>query len=127
MQSAQREPKTIMDEAIEANAWGIASSIDIYQCNPETIRNADKIRQFVIELCDLIEMKRFQDTIVVDFGEDERVAGFSMAQLIETSLISNTAYIDVFSCKPYDPDVVAEFAQAFFGGKRAITHVNLRL
>jgi S-adenosylmethionine/arginine decarboxylase-like enzyme len=134
MQSAQRQPKTIMDEAIEANAWGIASSIDIYQCNPETIRSADKIRQFVIELCDLIEMKRFQDTIVVDFGEDERVAGFSMAQLIETSLISghfanltNTAYIDVFSCKPYDPDVVAEFAQAFFGGKRAITHVNLRL
>ena len=115
------------------DVWGIASSIDVYECDPDTIRDADRIRQFVIELCDLIEMKRFQDTLVVNFGEDERVAGYSMVQLIETSLISghfanltNTAYLDVFSCKSYDPEVVAEFAQKFFRGKRAVTQVNLR-
>ena len=79
-------------------------------------------------------MKRFGETIVVDFGEDERVSGYSMVQLIETSLISahfanltNTAYIDVFSCKPYDPEVVAEFACRFFGGSRVNTQVCLRL
>ena len=79
-------------------------------------------------------MKRFGDTIVVDFGEDERVAGFSMVQLIETSLISahfanktNTAYLDVFSCKPYDPSVVKKFALKFFGGSYCLTHANLRL
>ena len=112
----------------------MASSIDIYNCDPEAIRDADKIRQFVAELCDLIEMKRFGDTQVVHFGEDERVAGFSMVQLIETSLISahfanqsNTTYLDVFSCKPYDPDVVKDFAQRFFGGSHCIQHVNLRL
>jgi S-adenosylmethionine/arginine decarboxylase-like enzyme len=123
-----------MDQAIEENAWGIASSIDIYQCKPETIRSAERITQFVVELCDLIDMKRFQDAIVVNFGEDERVAGFSMVQLIETSLISghfanltNTVYLDVFSCKPYDPDVVGQFARTFFGGERCITHVTLRL
>jgi hypothetical protein len=76
---------------------------------------------------------RYMDTLVVHFGEDEKVAGFSMVQLIETSLISahfanltNTTYLDVFSCKPYDPGVVAEFAQKFFGGKRCITSFNLR-
>jgi S-adenosylmethionine/arginine decarboxylase-like enzyme len=134
MQSPQLQAKTIMDQAIEENAWGIASSIDIYQCKPQTIRSAERIRQFVVELCDLIDMKRFQDAIVVNFGEDERVAGFSMVQLIETSLISghfanltNTVYLDVFSCKPYDPDVVAQFARTFFGGGRCITHVTLRL
>jgi len=37
--------------------WGVASSIDIYDCDAETIRDADKIRRFVAELCDLIEMK----------------------------------------------------------------------
>jgi S-adenosylmethionine/arginine decarboxylase-like enzyme len=133
MESAQLKTRSIMDQAIQENAWGIASSIDIYDCDPWTIRSAEKIREFVVELCDLIEMKRFQDTVVVNFGEDERVAGFSMVQLIETSLISghfanltNTAYLDVFSCKPYDPDVVAEFARTFFQGKRCITHVNLR-
>jgi S-adenosylmethionine/arginine decarboxylase-like enzyme len=133
MESAQPKTWSIIDQAIQENVWGIASSIDIYDCDPETIRSAEKIRQFVVELCDLIDMKRFQDTFVVNFGEDERVAGFSMVQLIETSLISghfanltNTAYLDVFSCKPYDPGVVEDFARAFFRGKRCITHVNLR-
>ena len=115
------------------HVWGIASSVDVYDCDPATIRDADEIRRFVAELCDLIEMKRFQETHVVHFGEDEKVAGFSMVQLIETSLISghfanltNTAYLDVFSCKPYDPEVVAAFAKDFFSGSRVSTQVNLR-
>ncbi len=76
------------------------------------------------ELCDLIEMKRFGETQVVHFGEDERVAGYSMTQLIETSLVSahfanqsNTTYLDVFSCKLYDPQKVVDFAKAYFGAK----------
>ena len=133
--SPEKSRKTgTIDEAVERSAWGVAASIDIYNCDPETIRNADKIRRFVRELCDLIGMKRFGDTQVIHFGEDERVAGFSMVQLIETSLISahfanqsNTTYLDVFSCKPYEPKIVEEFALKFFGGSRCITHVNLRL
>ena len=117
-----------------SKAWGLACSFDIYDCNPDKIRDADEIKRFVKELCDLIEMRRFGDTVVVNFGEDERVAGFSMMQLIETSLISahfanasNATYLDVFSCKPYDPDVVERFATEFFGGSRCVRHVNLRM
>ncbi len=120
-------------EAVEQNVWGIASSIDIYDCDPETIRDAEKIKQFVLELCELIEMRRFGETVVVHFGENEKVAGYSMIQLIETSLISahfanqtNTTYLDVFSCKPYDPQVVVEFARRFFGGAYCATNVTLR-
>lgn len=119
--------------AVEENVWGIATSIDIYNCTPETIRDADKIKTFVAELCDLIEMKRFGDTTVVNFGEDERVAGYSMTQLIETSLISahfanqsNAVYLDVFSCKPYEPMVVEEFARKYFGGTHCRTNVTFR-
>ena len=125
--------KAIVEEAVEKKVWGIASSFDIYNCNPEAIRDAGKIKQFVIELCDLIEMRRFGETVVVNFGEDERVAGFSMTQLIETSLISahfanqsNATYLDVFSCKPYDPEVVRDFATKYFGGSHCIMNVNLR-
>lgn len=128
------EDQPFPDRQIRATPWGISSSIDIYGCDPETIRNADKVRQFVVELCELIEMKRFGETIVVHFGEDERVAGFSMVQLIETSMISahfanqtNTAYLDVFSCKAYDPHRLAEFSRRFFGGTRCITQVNTRM
>jgi S-adenosylmethionine/arginine decarboxylase-like enzyme len=123
----------IMRAAQAQHVWGIASSIDIYQCDSRKIRDAQVIRRFVAELCELIQMKRFGQTQVVHFGEDERVAGFSMVQLIETSLISahfanltNTVYLDVFSCKPYDPEVVKVFAQTYFDGGRSILNVTLR-
>ncbi len=133
MKTVIEKTESIVERAKRESVWGIASSFDIYNCNPDTIRDAEKIRKFVMELCDLIEMKRFGETVVVNFGEDERVAGFSMTQLIETSLISahfanlsNTTYLDVFSCKPYDPAVVEEFARNYFGGSHVITNVNLR-
>ena len=123
----------VIRDAINQQAWGIASSIDIYNCDPEKIRSPEAIRRFVAELCELIQMKRYGETWVVHFGEDERVAGYSMVQLIETSLISahfanltNTTYLDVFSCKPYDPEMVREFAQDYFGGTRSNLNVTLR-
>jgi S-adenosylmethionine/arginine decarboxylase-like enzyme len=123
-----------LDQTLAPAPWGVSSSIDIYDCDAATIRNADKIRQFVAELCELIEMKRFGETLVVHFGEDERVAGFSMVQLIETSLISahfanqtNTTYLDVFSCKTYDTAMIAEFSRMFFGGSHCITHSSMRI
>ena len=104
--------------------WGLHSHIDLYSCNSETIRNAEKIKEFVVELCKLIDMKRFGECKVVHFGKDENVAGFSMIQLIETSLISghfanktNNVYLDIFSCKEYDPETVAKFAKDFFQAK----------
>jgi len=113
--------------------WGLASAIDIYDCDPLKIRDADLIRRFVVELCDLIEMRRFGETLVVEFGEDPRVAGYSMVQLIETSLISahfanltNAVYLDVFSCKAYDPEVVRDFAQHYFEGSRSTLNVTKR-
>jgi S-adenosylmethionine/arginine decarboxylase-like enzyme len=123
----------IKQMAAVQKVWGIASAIDIYGCDPQKIRDADAIRRFVVELCDLIEMKRFGETQVVHFGEDERVAGYSMVQLIETSLISahfanltDTVYLDVFSCKPYDPEIVRDFSQSFFGGAHSVLNVTLR-
>ena len=118
-------------EKVENTApWGVLTSLDIYGCNPEYIRDAAKIRRYVFELCDLIKMKRFGECVVVHFGEDERVSGYSMVQLIETSLISghfanrtNTAYIDIFSCGSYDSKLVAEFSIGYFQGERCKTHV----
>jgi S-adenosylmethionine decarboxylase len=78
-------------------------------------------------------MKRFGETVVVHFGDDERVAGFSMTQLIETSLISahfanqtGSVYLDIFSCKYYEPETAAEFAKTFFKGSDYNLNVVLR-
>jgi len=115
------------------NIWGLLTSIDLHHCNPDLIRNSEAIKQYVDELCQLIKMKKFGDTQVVHFGEDERVSGFSMIQLIETSLISghfanqtNHAYIDIFSCKYYDPQVAADFTQEYFKAKEIKIHYVLR-
>lgn len=118
----------------DATIWGLSCSFDIYNCDADKIKNADKIKEFVIELCELIKMKRFGETTVIHFGEDEKVAGYSMTQLIETSLISahfanltNTVYLDVFSCKKYDPEEVKNFSTNFFNGDNCIVHINERL
>ena len=113
--------------------WGLLTSLDLYGCNPEIIRDPEKIRQYVIQLCNLIGMKRFGDCQVVHFGKDERVEGYSMVQLIETSLISghfanltNAAYIDIFSCRLYEPDQVADLSKEFFQAESIEIHITKR-
>jgi S-adenosylmethionine decarboxylase len=108
-----------MEEKIEY--WGVSSSIDMYECDLALMQNADAIREFVKILCDRIKMKRYGETQVIFFGDEPRVQGFSMTQLIETSLISahfadasRAIYLDVFSCAPYDPQDVAQFAADYF-------------
>lgn len=114
--------------------WGILTSLDLYDCDPQTIRDAEKIREYVRQLCHLIAMKPFGECQVVHFGQDERVAGYSMIQLIETSLISghfanltNAAYIDIFSCKYYDPEDAARFSQGFFQASSLNVHTAKRM
>jgi S-adenosylmethionine decarboxylase len=104
-----------------SKAWGLATTVDIYGCEPESIRSRDLIVQFTHELCDQLGVKRYGETQVVRFGEDERVYGYSMVQLIETSLVSahfaeesNAVYLDVFSCKWYDAAAAAELAKKYF-------------
>lgn len=117
----------------QCRPWGILTSVDVLSCDPNKIRSRQEIEVYVYALCHLIEMKRFGECQIVHFGEDERVAGYSMTQLIETSLISghfanasNSAYIDVFSCKYYDPQTVASFTAEFFGSTDYDYNVALR-
>jgi S-adenosylmethionine/arginine decarboxylase-like enzyme len=116
-----RDDSAIRQSYKTEEAWGLLASIDLHNCDGETIRSAEAIKQFVVELCERIDMKRFGECTVVNFGEDEKVAGFSMVQLIETSCISahfanatNTTYLDIFSCKYYNPYEASEFAKEFF-------------
>lgn len=113
--------------------WGLLTSVDLHDCDPEKIRDGDHIRKFSVDLCDHIDMKRYGEPIVVRFGADPRVQGYSLAQLIETSLISghfaedtNRAFIDIFSCKEYPPQAVAEYCRKYFGAKDMEYSVSFR-
>jgi len=116
----------------EGQAWGLATALDLVDCNPGTIRDPEAIERYVIQLCELIGMKRYGPCQIVHFGEGH-VAGYSMVQLIQTSMISghfanatNRAYLDIFSCKGYEPSMVEAFSAEFFGAKRSLSTVTFR-
>ncbi|PKN94836.1 MAG: S-adenosylmethionine decarboxylase [Chloroflexi bacterium HGW-Chloroflexi-6] len=119
---------------IEApTCWGVSTSIDLYNCDLALMQDAEAIREFVKILCDRIQMRRYGETQVVFFGDDPRVQGFSMTQLIETSLISahfadasKAIYLDVFSCAPYDSEDAARFAMEYFKADNYNLHVTER-
>lgn len=117
------ERDIIKDAFVEGGAWGLLTSIDLHGCNPEMVRDKATIKQFVYELCELIEMKRYGDCEVVRFGKGDK-EGYSAVQLIETSLISahfvdssSNGYIDIFSCKYYRPEDAFTFCKNFFEAK----------
>ena len=123
----------IVTQFRQRGSWGLYTSVDLKGCDPASIRDPEKIHRFIIELCDLIDMHRFGEPQIIHFGPNERVAGYSMTQLIETSLLSahfandtNAAYIDIFSCKEYAPSIASEFCRKFFGAKRMNTTVFFR-
>lgn len=113
----------------ESSYWGLHTIIDLEKCDPVYTRNPHYIKKYVVDLCTAIEMKRYGDPIIVYFGKEDRVAGYSLVQLIETSCITGhfadetqTAYIDIFSCKPYDIHVVAYLTtEAFKASLKNIT------
>jgi len=122
----------IREQYEKENAWGLLSSIDIYDCDPDKIKSKEAIIEYVSRLCQLIDMRQYGEPIVVHFGKGQ-TEGFSLVQLIETSLISghfanesNRAFIDIFSCKPYDPEKAAEFSKDFFGGSNYRLNVLIR-
>ena len=65
-------------------------------------------------------MKAYGDPQIVKFGTGNK-AGFTLVQLIETSNIcahfcddSGDMYLDVFSCKPFEREIVENIVKEFF-------------
>ena len=120
-------------EYLESEAWGLSSCVDISECDPSLIRDREAIESFTRRLCELLGVRRFGEAVVVRFGDDPAVCGYSMVQLIETSLISahfiessDSVFLDLFSCRWYDVGVVIEFAKTFFKGRVVDTRQILR-
>ena len=115
-------------------AWGLSCSIDLYDCNYDLITKPQPIKQFVTELATILKVKRHGPCQLTNYGGREGVYGFSMVQLIDASLISGhfsnasrAAYLDIFSCKYYDPKKAAAFSQGFFQAKKYKLNITLRI
>ncbi|MDP8253806.1 MAG: S-adenosylmethionine decarboxylase [Candidatus Kaelpia aquatica] len=100
--------------------------LDLYDCDPKKISTKKEIQSYVDRLCKLIKMKQYGKTLIPHFGHEKpHISGYSLVQLIETSSITghfselwNSAHINIFSCKRYDPKLAMEFSKKFFEAKR---------
>ncbi|AIZ56471.1 S-adenosylmethionine decarboxylase proenzyme [Candidatus Methanoplasma termitum] len=115
----------IMKRYDKEKKWGLAICIDLGECDHAKVSSKEHITKFAIDLADEIKMKRYGDPIVVFFGAEPKVQGYSLVQLIETSQISghfaedtNRAFIDVFSCKGFPAKKTAEYVKKYFGAKK---------
>lgn len=115
--------------------YGYELILDIHCCDSSTF-DRDSIESFFTELCNLIEMEKCEVHFWDDAGVppeeqqiDPRTKGTSAVCFILTSTIVvhtldllKTVYINVFSCKTFDPVVAADFAVKWFCG--SITNQN---
>lgn len=110
--------------------YGKELILDIHDCDASKFTRKS-IEQFLRELCVLIDMER-QDLHFWDYdGEPEKykeaadhLKGISCIQFITTSNITIHAldvlekiFINIFSCKDFDQEIMAIFTAEFFGGK----------
>jgi S-adenosylmethionine/arginine decarboxylase-like enzyme len=121
------------DDFDSSGAWGLLATADLQDCDTVAIRDERYIRLFVEELCRGIGMRTFGPCQIVHFGGNTKVAGYSMVQLIDTSLVSghfvdssNAAYLDVFSCRYFNASVLRSLAEDWFLPKHVTMHEMLR-
>ena len=131
----QREGIARVPLGTRVQQFGVELVLDLYDCDPATIRSARKLRAFVDQLCQLLQMKKFGRTQTPYFGLNApHTAGYSLLQFIETSSITghfseltNSAYVNIFSCKAFDATQAARFTKQFFGAKRIHKRVVQRV
>ena len=95
--------------------------LDCSECSREMIGNRDNIYNFAKTLVNRIDMVAVGEPIIEMLCEGDPKVGYSLVQLISTSNItghfmdiSGEAYIDVFSCKPFDYKVAEDCVREFF-------------
>jgi S-adenosylmethionine decarboxylase len=90
------------------------------------------IKNFTKDLVKQIDMVAYGEPQIVMFGTGNK-KGYTLIQLIETSNIAghfveenNTMYLDVFSCKDFDAEVVKKLVHEYFHAQSFSSRVLLR-
>lgn len=110
--------------------YGYELVMDFHSCNPSTF-NRKSLDSFFTELCDLIDMERcvvhFWDDVGVPPEEQQtepHTKGTSAVCFILTSTIVvhtldllKAVYVNIFSCKEFDPKAAEEFTKKWFGAQ----------
>ncbi|MFP3944379.1 MAG: S-adenosylmethionine decarboxylase [Alphaproteobacteria bacterium] len=116
-------------KASQAIPYGYELVLDLHSCDVGAFNRAS-LDAFFTELCNLIDMEKCEVHFWDDVGvpaEDQQTEphtkGTSAVCFILTSTIvvhtldiPGSVYVNVFSCKPFDPDIARTFAEDWFKG-----------
>ena len=117
-------------------AFGKELVLDMHNCDPSTF-NRKSIKKYFKEVCALIDMERadlhWWDDLNTPEEEKEtepHLKGTTAIQFIKTSNITihtldllKKVYLNIFSCKDFDPEIVKQFTEEWFKGKIVNNHV----
>ena len=115
--------------------YGQELILNLYDCDLKKISSGDYIKEFVVKLCDeVIVMKRYGEALIPHFGHESPVtSGYSLVQLIETSCVSahfseykRAVYLNIFSCKWFDPKKAEKFSKDWFGAGKVTSQLLQR-
>lgn len=100
--------------------WGYHLIYNANGCDLSAINDRDVIAGFSKTLVNAIEMEAYGEPSITWFGKGD-LEGYTLIQLIETSNIAahfcnkdGEAYIDVFSCAEFDPQIAIAIIDDFF-------------
>jgi len=125
----------IRPNGIDDEQFGQELILNLYECDLKKISDGDHIKNYIVKLCDeVIYMKRYGEALIPHFGHENPVtSGYSLVQLIETSCVSahfseykKSVYINIFSCKWFDPKKAADFSKEWFGAGKITTKLLQR-
>jgi S-adenosylmethionine/arginine decarboxylase-like enzyme len=101
--------------------WGQSAIVNVKACEINRARDPVYIRDFVKQLVKEIDMIPHGEPQVVHFADNTEKAGWTVIQLITTSSIvghfldiNGDLYLDVFSCKSFEPATVRKVIDDFF-------------
>lgn len=115
--------------------YGYELILDLHGCDPKTF-NRTSLRRYFTKLCRAIDMKRDELHFWDDYGvpksekqTEPHTKGTSAVQFILTSTIVvhtldllNAVYVNIFSCKPFDPQVAERITRDWFGARTCRKH-----
>ncbi len=103
--------------------WGYHLLLDCGWCDPEKIKDKANIEHWIKELVTDIEMEPVGEPYIARVAEGQvDKEGYTAMQVIVTSHIAahfvdsaNCVYVDVFSCRRFDKEVVKQSMIKHFG------------
>ena len=114
-----------------AKYYGKHLMVTANSCN-ENLLSIDTVSRFIKEMVPRIDMVPYGDIVIARFG-DGIEEGISAVQLIVTSAITihtndmmRDLYLDVFSCKWFEENIVLNMIQEFFSPKDIKETIILR-